>query len=702
MNNRRNFTGKSSFLKIIPFALFGKVDGITKKQIINWKNKKQGEVILKFTKNGIEYTIHRGIKPDIFSILQDGKEMAQSSNKKLFQTEFENIVLGIDFDTFMNIVYCDTNNMVSILNASKPVKRDYIEKLFNLFYFTQLKDVGNTKKRTIETVVKNIKTDIKLIDNNIMNLNNNIIKYEAGLLDAKDKHEIVYGKIESLNHEIPFDIDFNNNELIRFKDMQLEYEKNISKSNILLEKIKAKIFYLSKFKVSDGYSQDDIDKLNALISQITNTIAGLVNNITNYIMKIEHANIENTLNNKNKYTKEYNEERKCYQTNEGILKGIDVIIRQKEKELSGKPTEGICPICMQTVDFDHIKEEYTKILDGHREEYANLRLINDKNQKNIKTVKGFIDVSLEAEELYNTNKSSLRDLENEKNDLKHKLNVQKEKVISITKELEYQDKCKRYNKATLKLKEHRIKLIEDTKGFENFYPDIDRIENILKTYDNNMNTLGVLKEKLKGFGVSINSLNTYITNDRKSIKSEENERKSKEDSLLKYQNMLLYINEVISLCGDDKCKQYAISNFLPYLTDRINHYLNKSGVLFYIKLSGWLDLEILGPGIKNCSYTNLSGAERISLDRSFQMASVDIKKGQSSALIDVLILDEYLDSSLDDIGMVDAIELIKTKQKEDKLKVLVVSHRKELGSLDSLFDFRFQVSMDKYSTIKEI
>jgi DNA repair exonuclease SbcCD ATPase subunit len=125
-------------------------------------------------------------------------------------------------------------------------------------------------------------------------------------------------------------------------------------------------------------------------------------------------------------------------------------------------------------------------------------------------------------------------------------------------------------------------------------------------------------------------------------------------------------------------------------------------VLFYIKLSGWLDLEILGPGIKNCSYTNLSGAERISLDRSFQMASVDIKKGQSSALIDVLILDEYLDSSLDDIGMVDAIELIKSNQEKDKLKVLVVSHRKELGSLDSMFDHKYEVSMDKYSTIKEI
>jgi DNA repair exonuclease SbcCD ATPase subunit len=38
-NDRRNFTGKSSLLKIVPFALFGKVPGLTKANLINWKNK---------------------------------------------------------------------------------------------------------------------------------------------------------------------------------------------------------------------------------------------------------------------------------------------------------------------------------------------------------------------------------------------------------------------------------------------------------------------------------------------------------------------------------------------------------------------------------------------------------------------------------------------------------------------------------------
>ena len=179
--NRRNFTGKSSFLKIIPFALFGRVQDVTKSQIVNWKNKKQTEVILDFTKNNINYTIHRGIKPDILKIYKDGSELPQSSNKKVFQQEFEDTVLHIDFNTFMNIVYCDTNNMQSVLNASKPVKRDYIEKLFNLFYFSDLKDIANTKKRIINDKLFKNTNEYTNINNKIENYNSNIRKYNSDI-----------------------------------------------------------------------------------------------------------------------------------------------------------------------------------------------------------------------------------------------------------------------------------------------------------------------------------------------------------------------------------------------------------------------------------------------------------------------------------------------------------------------------------------
>jgi DNA repair exonuclease SbcCD ATPase subunit len=401
-NNRRNFTGKSSFLKIIPFALFGKVDGITKKQIINWKNKKQGEVILKLSKNGVEYTIHRGIKPDIISILKDGTEMSQSSNKKVFQTEFEDTVLGIDFDTFMNVVYCDTNNMVSILNASKPVKRDYIEKLFNLYYFTQLKDVGNAKKRSIETAISKLETDIGLIDNNVNNLNGNIRKYNNDKITIKIDIDNIYNNISILDDTTSKVIkETHITKLNDLKEEKITIDNEKSTLNILVEKVKAKVFYCKSFKTDDSYSKSDIDKLEESISQITESIAGLDNDVTDCAAKLDKTDIEQILANKNKYTILYNEDLKSYQENEGVLKSIDKIIKQKEKELKSKPKDGTCPTCMQTVDFEHIKEEYTKILDGHREEYSILAIANDQKQKNIKTLTGFIDESLEAEELYN-------------------------------------------------------------------------------------------------------------------------------------------------------------------------------------------------------------------------------------------------------------------------------------------------------------
>lgn len=115
-----------------------------------------------------------------------------------------------------------------------------------------------------------------------------------------------------------------------------------------------------------------------------------------------------------------------------------------------------------------------------------------------------------------------------------------------------------------------------------------------------------------------------------------------------------------------------------------------------------MDYDIIGPGIKNCSYGNLSGAEKISLDRAVQLASIDVKKQQSSSLIDVLILDEVLDSSVDDDGLSEMMDIIKTKQEEDNSKVLIVSHRNELGSLNKLFDHKYIVLMDNYSTMTKV
>jgi len=703
-NGRRNFTGKSSFLKIIPFALFGKVDGVTKAQIVNWKNKKQSEVMLTFSKNGTEYIIHRGIKPDILSIMKDGKEIPQSSNKKVFQSEFEDTILGIDFDTFMNIVYCDTNNMSSILNASKPVKRDYIEKLFNLYYFSQLKDISNTKKRSIETLITNADNDIKISETIVYGLNDNIKNYSYDILGIDGDKKKVQNKIDIINDRlVHFNLEGKQKELNKLKDKEIESGKDISKFNILVEKIKSKIFYLNKFVMECiDYTENDIIKLETKVSEINNSLHGLVNDTELLNIKIKEYDIDSLEKDNTSEKKMLDSLKEKLQVNKGIMMGIGNTINVKEKELLGKPKEGICPVCMSVVDFSHIEYEYDKILDKLRSEYTELELLNQGSKLEINNWTDLYNQSSNEMDEWHSLKSSMKDYETEELKLRMSLRTQQEKIDSIRKEMEIQKKSARYKKVVLKLKISLKSVLTKSKDIPSFKSEIDELEQKIGNIDEDNKSLSVLDEKLKGLSINRFSIEQYIETDTTKIKAEKLKIKEKDKSLLKYQNMLSYIKEIINLCADDKCKQYAISNFLPFLNEKINYYLNKSGVLFYIKLFGWLDYDIIGPGIKNCSYGNLSGAEKISLDRAVQLASIDVKKQQSSALIDVLILDEVLDSSVDDDGLAEMMDIIKTKQEEDDSKVLIVSHRNELGSLNKMFDHKYCVEMDKYSFMKEI
>jgi len=689
LTGRRNFTGKSSLLKIIPFALFGKVDGINKSQIINWKNKKQTEVILTFTKGKSEYTIHRGIKPDIFNVIKDDKDIPQSSNKKIFQEEIEDTVLQMDFTTFMNIVYCDTNNNMSILNASKPIKRAYIEKLFNLAYFTNLKDIANAKKKVINEKIVDVNNNINTYVNKIKLSSDNNTQYKIDIKRCNKDVDDLTNDINSL------DIDSEKRDtmvskLNSFKSKQDEINKSITDSKLLLEKVKAKKFYLSRFKVNNDISQEEMDILDKKITENNTAISLIKDKIAVSNIDIDEA--ETTISQMEAELSQFNDniKQKTF-----ILNQLNTDISNLKKELLNKPKDGTCPLCLQTVDFKHIENEYNTMLSTKMAECDTISaqlydlnsdhdVLNEKYNSEVNTLKDYESLL----DLYDNKKITDKALMKEKKG--HNRYIRKVK------------KLKRYKRASDKFDILLNKIQSDIDGFPSYEKEISVCESELSIYDHDKQQYIRLTEKKNGIIDKIDSLKDYITTTTEQIKQDEEQINSERATLNKYNTVVEYIKQVIIICGDDQCKQYAISNFLPYFNERINYYLNKSGVLFYIKLSGWLDYDILGPGINNCSYDNLSGAERISVDRSIQLASMDMKKQQSNSLIDILILDEVLDSSVDDIGLSDMMNIIKTKQEDDQSKVLIVSHRNELGTLNNMFDHRYVVEIDKYSTVKEV
>ena len=198
--DRSNASGKSSFLETVPFALFGKVNrSIMKDQIVNWRNRKNCEVSIAFHKGKDEYLMYRALKPDKLEVIKNGNPLPIDAKKLEFQKQLEEEVLGIDFNTFMSLIYTNINSTVPVLTMKTPEKRKFLESIFNLQLFNKVNDKGNEKLRSIDSKIHDAKMTREFNEKSIKASNENIsqmISKISGLASSKSELEDAKERLE--------------------------------------------------------------------------------------------------------------------------------------------------------------------------------------------------------------------------------------------------------------------------------------------------------------------------------------------------------------------------------------------------------------------------------------------------------------------------------------------------------------------------
>lgn len=222
-----NGSGKSSILDALTFVLFGKpYRDIKLSELVNTTNGKGLEVTVEFKIGTDMYMIHRGLKPAIFEIYKNGKEMDMLSTKKLNQDEIDKL-LGINLRLFKNIVAVAVTNNKPFLSMSIGDKRSLIENIFNIDVLGMMckdvkkrktvnsteMDLKTTERRGVtnsiednESYIENMRQYIasfnQVKDTNIKTIRENIQKYQKEI----DKHtknlSIAEAKIQELTAEI--------------------------------------------------------------------------------------------------------------------------------------------------------------------------------------------------------------------------------------------------------------------------------------------------------------------------------------------------------------------------------------------------------------------------------------------------------------------------------------------------------------------
>lgn len=134
-----NGAGKSTMLDALSFALFNKPHrNINRPQLINSINNKKCLVTVEFEIGPTKYEIVRGIKPNIFEIWQDGRQLNQESHSRDYQKLLETNILKLNHKSFHQVVVLGSSNFIPFMQLTTYQRRGVIEDLLDIGVFTKM------------------------------------------------------------------------------------------------------------------------------------------------------------------------------------------------------------------------------------------------------------------------------------------------------------------------------------------------------------------------------------------------------------------------------------------------------------------------------------------------------------------------------------------------------------------------------------
>ena len=673
---KSNGAGKSSFLETIPFALFGKTAReIRQNQIVNWKNKKNCQVIFRFKINDDIYEINRQLKPNKLEIYKNEELIDQDAHKTDYQNMFENI-FGMNVKMFMSLIHSNINSSANILNMKKEEKRKFLERMFGVEIYSDMNKICNRKIKDINEKKYKIEADIGAADTQIDTAMRMIIKFREEINSKNSSLEAVDDikeQLDKLKENQP-----NLEEEIlevekKIKDKEAQYNENIIgiKENIASEK--SQIAEINS-KISQAVRMEKWKKENEVINGKILAIiekTGDIANIDDDIKKIE----EEELKHRNLFTDANDAGANVYK--EIMELNANLKVKQEGMDLIA---EGKCPTCGADTNAS---------VTSYKKEIASIKKkLTHRNKK--------YDA---YDEEANKHRESFTDFVNKIKVLqrtKDRLNSLRSKIVND--ELDF-DKG-----SLISAKSAKEEMIENLVNSDNRISRRHASEMVV--IENRYNTLkddrDVIRAKQREYDMAVSkadeakkhiqSLNQMIEEQDQKAKEVTSDIKELRNQKKKFNTLTDYINAIKVLLKDENIKQFTIKKIIPFMNKQTNHYLSEVNYGFYVKIDKWLDVEIKGPGIRNASYASLSGGERRGIDIAIQLSLLDISRTQAGMFPDLLVFDELLDSSIDSRGINELMKIVQTKQKEFGGKIFIISHRDEIDG---------EMVDNQYKVIKE-
>ena len=236
-----NGAGKSTVLDALTFVLFNKpFRKINKSQLVNTTNEREAIVEISLNINNRDYIIRRGIKPNIFDIIQNGVELNKEADDRAMQRLLEESILKLNYKSFTQIVILGSSTFVPFMQLTGTNRREVIEDLLDIRIFSAMNFILRDELRERRNQVKSLDLKKENINDKMLMQTNFINELDS---QGKQRIDEKASKIDTLMCEA--DDYVKENELLSDDVFDLTKDQEdvtgASKKLVKLNNLKGKI-----------------------------------------------------------------------------------------------------------------------------------------------------------------------------------------------------------------------------------------------------------------------------------------------------------------------------------------------------------------------------------------------------------------------------------------------------------------------------
>ena len=151
---------------------------------------------------------------------------------------------------------------------------------------------------------------------------------------------------------------------------------------------------------------------------------------------------------------------------------------------------------------------------------------------------------------------------------------------------------------------------------------------------------------------------------------------------------------------DSFIRKKIIDQNIAYLNHRLAYYLEKLGLPHDVKFASDLGVEITEYG-RDLDFDNLSRGERNRLILGLSWSFRDMYESLNRPM-NLLCIDELIDSGMDSMGVENALSVLKKMNREQGKNIMLISHKEELvGRVNNVLTVVKEGGFTAYNTDTE-